>query len=85
MPNPAPVASPAVLLQTADLAALLSCEPQTLRKWRLTGRGPPYIRLGGPAGRVVYRRSDVDAWLDARTFASTAAESAQARSTRGRP
>ncbi|MSQ03440.1 MAG: DNA-binding protein [Myxococcales bacterium] len=51
---------------------------QTLRKWRLTGRGPPYIRLGGPMGRVLYRRADLDAWLGARTFRSTAAEAVAA-------
>ena len=64
------------LLQTASVAALLGLKPQTLRKWRLQGRGPRYVRLGGPTGRVVYRRCDVDAWLDARTFDSTAAETA---------
>lgn len=62
------------LLQTADVAAMLGMRPQTLRKWRLSGCGPPYARLGGPLGRVLYRRADIDAWLDARTFHSTSAE-----------
>ena len=62
------------LLQTAGVAVILGVKPQTLRKWRLQGRGPRYIRLGGPTGRVAYRRSDIDSWLDARTFESTAAE-----------
>ena len=62
------------LLLTIDAAAFLGLKPQTLRKWRVTGAGPPYIRLGGPLGRVAYRRSDIDAWITARTFESTAAE-----------
>ena len=52
-------------------ADLLGLKPQTLRKWRVTGGGPPYVRLGG---RVAYRRADVDAWIADRTFTSTAAE-----------
>ncbi|TGD88559.1 DNA-binding protein [Mycolicibacterium sp. CH28] len=30
--------------------------------WRATGKGPKSARLGR---RVVYRRSDVDAWVEA--------------------
>ena len=67
----------ASLLHTAEVAELLGMKPQTLRKWRLSGCGPTYIRLGGPLGRVLYRRSDIDVWLDARTFGSTAAEAAR--------
>jgi predicted DNA-binding transcriptional regulator AlpA len=65
--------APALLL-SADAAAMLGIKPQTLRKWRLTGTGPRYVRLGGPLGRVAYRQSEIDAWLSARTFASTADE-----------
>ncbi|MCX2934721.1 helix-turn-helix domain-containing protein [Mycobacterium sp. CVI_P3] len=37
--------------------------PDTLRYWRHTGTaGPPSFKLGR---RVLYRRSDVDAWLQA--------------------
>ncbi|MFZ5477679.1 MAG: helix-turn-helix transcriptional regulator [Myxococcota bacterium] len=77
--TPAP---PSAFLSTADLAALLDLKPQTLRKKRLTGDGPPYVRLGaGPAARVVYRRSDVEEWLASHTFKSTSAETvASARS-----
>lgn len=34
----------------------------TLRYWRHTGVGPPSIKLGG---LVRYRRSEVEAWIDA--------------------
>ena len=69
------------LLPSPEAAALLGLKPQTLRKWRLIGTGPVYIRLGGPAGRVAYRRVDIDAWLEEHAFTSTSAEMV-ARATR---
>lgn len=32
----------------------------TLRRWRATGQGPAFLRVGR---QVRYRASDVDAWL----------------------
>lgn len=34
----------------------------TLNTWRYLGKGPKYYKIGR---RVVYRRADLDAWLDA--------------------
>jgi hypothetical protein len=34
----------------------------TMRQWRYRGYGPPYSHVGK---FVVYRRSDLDAWLEA--------------------
>ncbi len=62
------------LLTTANAAVLLSVKPQTLRKWRLNGRGPRYCRLGGPGGRVAYRPADIEEWLSKSTFSSTSSE-----------
>ncbi len=62
------------LLDTAALAKLLGFKVQSVRALRLRGTGPMYIRLGGPNGRVVYRRSDIEEWLSANRFASTSAE-----------
>jgi hypothetical protein len=60
---------------TVSLAAFLHFKPQTLRKWRLSGEGPHYIRLGHTnRGRVLYRREDVEQWLQTRTFRHTAEE-----------
>ena len=42
--------------------------PRTVEKWRLTGRGPKFVRAGG---RILYRKSDVDDWLDQQTRLST--------------
>jgi hypothetical protein len=62
-------------MDTKTLAELLGLAVQTLRIWRVSGGGPPYIRVGGSrAGRVLYKREDVEAWLLERRFPHTAAE-----------
>ena len=54
---------------TADAAArLLGLAPSTLAKLRLSGNGPIYCKLGR---RVVYRRDDLDAWLESRVARNT--------------
>lgn len=38
---------------------------QTLAQWRWMGLGPDYIKLSpGRGGRIKYKRSAVEAWLD---------------------
>lgn len=49
------------LLTTAEAAELLHTPVATLRWWRHNGTGPKAFRLG--ARKVMYRRSDVLAWL----------------------
>jgi len=79
-----PTPASTTLLSTADVASLLRLRPQTLRKWRLEGRGPRYVRLGESyAARVTYRLADLQDWLAQRTFAHTAEESE--RTSDGRP
>ena len=46
--------------------------PRTAQRWRATGQGPKWIRLG--QRRVIYRRADIEAWLTERTFKSRADE-----------
>lgn len=66
------------LLTTAQAAAHLHVQPQTMRKWRLTGRGPRFHRLGPyPNGRVRYDMRDVRAWLGSRARRSTSEESCE--------
>lgn len=60
-------------------AEILGIRPQTLRAWRMTGRGPKYIRYGGKTGRIVYRLSDLEAWLDAQTHQNTSEETVKAQ------
>lgn len=37
--------------------------PRTLERWRSTGEGPPFLKIGG---RCVYRVEDVEAYEAAR-------------------
>jgi hypothetical protein len=60
---------------TKDISARFGLKEQTWRKFRLQGGGPPFIKLtlgNHNKGRVMYRIADVEAWLAARTFRSTA-------------
>lgn len=65
---------------TAEAAALLRLKSQTLRKWRMSGEGPKYVRLGRrlskgrPVGTVLYSAADLSAFLTARKFAHTSEE-----------
>lgn len=61
--------SPRTLLSTAALAAELDIHPGTLANWRVTGGGPPFIRVGGA---IRYRREAVDAWMRDREAHNTA-------------
>jgi excisionase family DNA binding protein len=63
-------------LTDAQLCALLHCDDRTTLRWRNDGGGPQFVRVG--PRRVLYRRSDVEAWLTARTFAHRAAEAVAA-------
>ena len=57
------------LLTTRDVAEWLGVSIQFLEIGRHRGYGPKFVRIG-PA-RIRYRRADVLAWLEQRTFAST--------------
>ena len=46
-------------------ASYLESSQQTLRRWRKLGVGPAYVRM--PGGRVRYRTSDLDAYLESAT------------------
>jgi hypothetical protein len=62
-------------LTTRQYCKLRQIKPQTARLERKRGGGPRFIRTGNPiTGRVLYRLSDVEEWLKARTYSSTAEE-----------
>ncbi|UYP68518.1 helix-turn-helix domain-containing protein [Thalassobacter stenotrophicus] len=46
-------------LNQVELAARWKISPRTLERWRYTGDGPRFIKLGG---RVIYRIADVEAF-----------------------
>ncbi|WP_336031973.1 helix-turn-helix transcriptional regulator [Geodermatophilus sp. FMUSA9-8] len=52
----------AELLTIIEAAAVLRAPVATLRYWRHLGTGPKSFRLGR---RVLYRRDDLRAWVDA--------------------
>ena len=63
------------LLTTKQAAKFLGRDPQTLWRWRQSGSGPKYSRMG--PSWVFYRLSDLEAYRD-RVFQSTAEEAAAA-------
>ncbi len=56
------------LLDTTDVANLYGVTPECIRRWRMTGAGPRFVRLGRA---VRYRREAVEAFAKSREFAST--------------
>jgi predicted DNA-binding transcriptional regulator AlpA len=62
------VADTRPLLSTADVADFLGVSASALNKWRLTGSGPRFIRLGS---RIAYRPAEVDAFIESRSCRST--------------
>jgi predicted DNA-binding transcriptional regulator AlpA len=59
--NPAP-------LDARRAAAFLGVSISTLAKWRVSGKGPRFVKLGS---KVAYRTSDLEDWLEAQTRMST--------------
>ncbi len=55
------------LLNERAVAKILGLSLGSLRRWRLRGEGPPYLKLGsGRGGAVRYPLVALDAWLAAR-------------------
>jgi excisionase family DNA binding protein len=59
-------------LSDGQACELLHVTSRTTLRWRVEGNGPPFVRAGGR--RILYRRSDLETWLSARTFIHRAAE-----------
>lgn len=66
--------APRGVLREKAASAYVGLSVRDLQRKRTEGGGPPYVRLGTRA--VGYAVADLDAWLKARTFASTSAEDA---------
>ncbi len=62
-----------MLLSAKQVSKELSISEKLLAKWRYEGKNLPFIRMGdkakdgGRGGSVRYKRSDVDAFVEAST------------------
>jgi hypothetical protein len=56
------------LYSTPEAAARLGVAEITLRKWRITGFGPRYIKAGS---NVRYRGADLESWVNSHAVSST--------------
>jgi predicted DNA-binding transcriptional regulator AlpA len=62
------------LLTPAEVEQVYGLKATTLRQWRYEGHGPRYVKtMPGRSGLVMYRRRDIDTWLDDRTVQPAAA------------
>lgn len=55
-------------MNTKEAAVYVRLGKPTLERFRITGDGPAYVKLGSA---VRYRKSDLDAWLVSRVMRST--------------
>lgn len=60
------------LVTQEELAERLGLSTRTIERWRVTGEGPAFVRIG--ARRLVYREEAIEAWLASNTFAHRADE-----------
>ena len=60
------------VLRTLEAAEYVGLAASTLEKMRVTGGGPPFLRLGGRA--IGYDVHDLDAWLDKQRSETTEAK-----------
>ena len=59
----------------SEAADFLRLSERTLERWRVEGDGPTFRRFGR---RVVYAKSDLEAWADTRCFQNTSSQASQA-------
>lgn len=56
------------LFNQREAALALRVSERTLERWRVSGDGPPFAKLGR---RIGYRAEDLDEWIAARIRGST--------------
>ncbi|MCG9915439.1 MAG: helix-turn-helix domain-containing protein [Phenylobacterium sp.] len=66
--DPRPASQGQFLLTVEEAAERLRLSVSILNKWRVSGDGPPYLKLGR---RVLYGRDQIDAWVSASSRRST--------------
>ncbi len=68
--------NPEIYLTEDEFAVRYRLGRRTAQRWRQSGEGPAWVRLG--PRRVVYRLADCEAWAASRTYPHRAAELAHA-------
>jgi len=73
-------------MKTTYLTPLEFCDcyhvtPRTAERWRVSGDGPPFVRVG--PRKILYRLEDCEAWASLRTFDHRADEYARSAVGRG--
>jgi len=67
--HPNPRDQPFDFVSAKQAARILGVHPNTLCKWRISGGGPPFTKVGR---RVRYRISEISSWTNERTYTNTA-------------
>lgn len=62
------------ILNTREAAAYVRLGKPTMERFRISGEGPIFVKLGGA---VRYRKADLDSWLESRRVRSTSAGGAK--------
>jgi predicted DNA-binding transcriptional regulator AlpA len=63
-------------LTTVEFCKRYHVSPRTAERWRTSGHGPPFVRVG--PRKIVYRTANAEAWAAQRTYQHRAAELATA-------
>jgi hypothetical protein len=61
-----------IYLTEGEFAGRYQLGRRTVQRWRQTGEGPVWVRLG--QRRILYRLTDCEAWAAARTYRHRADE-----------
>lgn len=56
------------ILNTREAAAYVRLGKPTMERFRISGEGPVFVKLGGA---VRYRKADLETWLESRRVRST--------------
>lgn len=56
------------ILNTREAAAYVRLGKPTMERFRISGGGPVFVKLGGA---VRYRKADLDSWIETRRVRST--------------
>jgi predicted DNA-binding transcriptional regulator AlpA len=75
------VSEPTEIVDSSELAELLRTSVHTVHYWRHQGTGPKGFKVGK---RILYRWSDVEAWLDQKAADDVMADRPQHRTPAGR-